>query len=282
MSKVAILGTGLLGAGFADGFLSRGGTDLTVWNRTRARAEPFAAKGVRVAATAAEAVKGVDLVHLVLFDDATVDETIAALRPGLDARTVIIDHTTTLPAQTAERSRRLTKEGVSYLHAPVMMGPPAARTATGMMLVSGSTALFDRVKNDLKPMTGDLWYLGERADLAAAFKLFGNAMGLIIGGGLGDIFHLADALHVSRADALGLFSRFKVDGAIAVRGKKIVDEDYEATFTMETARKDARLMLESGAGQPMPLLHAVAARMDDLIAKGHGHLDWAAVAKKGA
>ena len=57
MSKVAILGTGLLGAGFADGFLSRGGTDLTVWNRTRSRAEPFAAKGVRVAATAAEAVK---------------------------------------------------------------------------------------------------------------------------------------------------------------------------------------------------------------------------------
>lgn len=282
MSKVAILGTGLLGAGFADGFLSRGGTDLTVWNRTRSRAEPFAAKGVRVAATAAEAVKGADLVHLVLFDDATVDETIAALRPGLDARTVIIDHTTTLPAQTAERSRRLTKEGVSYLHAPVMMGPPAARTATGMMLVSGSTALFDRVKNDLKPMTGDLWYLGERADLAAAFKLFGNAMGLIIGGALADIFHLADALHVSRADALGLFSRFKVDGAIAVRGKKIVDEDYEATFTMETARKDARLMLESGVGQPMPLLQAVAARMDELIAKGHGDLDWAAIAKKGA
>ena len=106
MTPVALLGTGLLGSGFADGFLSRGGVALTVWNRTRAKAEPFAAKGARVADSPADAVKDAERVHLILLDDATVDRTIAELRPGLRPDAVILDHTTNLPARTAERLSR--------------------------------------------------------------------------------------------------------------------------------------------------------------------------------
>src|SRR5689334_15029261 len=107
MTRVALLGTGLLGSAFADGLLSRRGTELTVWNRTRAKAEPLAALGARVADSPADAVRGAERVHLVLFDDETVDGTIAALRPALADRAVVVDHTTTLPATTAERAKRL-------------------------------------------------------------------------------------------------------------------------------------------------------------------------------
>ncbi|HEX5972047.1 MAG TPA: NAD(P)-binding domain-containing protein [Gemmatimonadaceae bacterium] len=281
MTRVALLGTGLLGSGFADGMLSRGGTELTVWNRTRAHAEPLAALGARVADSPAEAVRGAERVHMVLFDDATVDETIGKLKPGLADRAVLIDHTTTLPAATAARAKRLAADGVQFLHAPVFMSPAAARSAQGMMLVAGDADLFAKVRDSLERMTGELWHVGERPDLAAAYKLFGNAMLVAMGGGLADIFHMADALDVSRADALGVFDRFKIEGGIRNRGTKIVDQDFSPSFHLETARKDVRLMVESAGKEPVPVLRAVASRMDDLIARGLGNDDLAVLAKKG-
>ena len=281
MTRVALLGTGLLGSAFADGLLSRGGTELTVWNRTREKAEPLAALGARVAATPAEAVRGAERVHLILFDDDTVDETIDALRPGLGERAVVVDHTTTLPAKTATRATRLANDGVHFLHAPVFMSPAAARAAQGMMLVAGETGTFQSMRDDLERMTGEVWYVGERPDLAAAYKLFGNAMLVAMGGGLADIFHMADALDVPRSDALGLFDRFKIEGGIRMRGTRILEENYEPSFQLETARKDVRLMIESADGEPVPVLRAIAARMDELIGRGLGDKDLAILSRKG-
>ena len=281
MTRIALLGTGLLGSGFADGLLARGGTDLTVWNRTPSKAAVFAVRGARVAVSAADAVKDAEFVHLVLLDDATVDATIRACQPGLATGAIVIDHTTNSPAGTAIRGRELEAAGVSYLHAPVFMSPAAARNAQGTMMVAGSAALFERARAHLTPMTGALWYLGERPDLAAAMKLFGNAMILMTSAGLADVFHMADSLGVPRADAFGLFDRFKVEPGMIVRGTKIVEENYTATFTLETARKDLRLMLDAAADQPVPLLSALAERMDAVIAAGNGGLDMAVLAKRG-
>jgi 3-hydroxyisobutyrate dehydrogenase len=96
MHQVALLGTGLLGSGFAEGFLTRGGVKLTVWNRTRAKALPLAEKGATVADDPEEAVHGATMVHLILLDDATVDSTIERMRDGLSHDAIIVDHTTNL------------------------------------------------------------------------------------------------------------------------------------------------------------------------------------------
>ena len=281
MARVALLGTGLLGSGFAEGMLSRGGTELTVWNRTRAKAEPLSAKGAHVADTPADAVRGAERAHLVLLDDDSVEETIAAFRSALSPGAIIIDHTTNHPVRTGERSRRLAAEGIAYLHAPVFMSPLAARQAQGIMMIAGPTPLFERVKDALGPMTGDVWHLGERPDLAAAYKLFGNAMLLLLAGGLADVFHMADALEVPRAQAFALFDRFRIEPGMLGRGQRIVRGDYEATFHLETARKDARLMLEAADGHPLYLLTALAKRMDEVIAQGMGDMDMAVLAKPG-
>lgn len=282
MESIALLGTGLLGTGFAEGFLARGGVKLTVWNRTRDKAEPLAAKGAEVADSPEEAVKGASRVHLILLDDASVDATIDAMRDGLSAEAVVIDHTTNLPALVAARCERLEREGVRYLHAPVFMSPMAARNVGGHILVAGPEGRFTQVRDALAKMTGDLWYVGERPDLAACYKLFGNAMILAMSGTMADIFHMADALEVDRAEAWGLFSRFKPEGSFPVRAKKILEEDYSASFELQVARKDARLMLESAGKEPMPVIGAIAKRMDDLIAAGFAHADMAVMAKRGA
>ncbi|MGE0861943.1 MAG: NAD(P)-dependent oxidoreductase [Gammaproteobacteria bacterium] len=130
MPNIAFLGTGLLGSAFAEAAASRGDT-VTAWNRTADKAQALAKFGVKAAASPAEAVRGASRVHLVLKDDAVVDEVIAAARPGLSPGAVLLDHTTTQPALTAERAQRLRSKGVDYLHCPVFMGPAAARQAQG-------------------------------------------------------------------------------------------------------------------------------------------------------
>ena len=115
MANIAVLGTGLLGAAFAEAAAKRGDS-VTVWNRSSDKAQALAQFGIAIAATPAAAVRGASRVHIVLKDDAVVDEVIAAARPGLGADAVLIDHTTTLPALTAQRAARLQAAGLNYLH----------------------------------------------------------------------------------------------------------------------------------------------------------------------
>src|SRR5437870_1149708 len=110
MTHIAYLGTGLLGSAFVEAALGRGDT-VAVWNRTADKAHALEKFGAQFAATPADAVRGAERVHLVLKDDAVVEDVIAQLRPGLDANAVIVDHTTTQPELTAARAIRLNAEG---------------------------------------------------------------------------------------------------------------------------------------------------------------------------
>ena len=272
MSTITFLGTGLLGSAFAEAAAQRGDT-VTAWNRTAQKAQALSQFGVKPASTPADAVRGASRVHLVLKDDAVIDEVIAAARPGLSADAVIVDHSTTLPALTAARAQQLAREGVKYLHCPVFMGPAAARTAKGFMLAAGPQALFESVKADLAPMTGRVEYLGERLDIAAVHKLFGNAAIIGLLGVLADVLTLAQACDVPGQDAVKLLQGFDLNTMVAARGTSMANGKFDVTFELAMARKDVRLMLETVGTRPMAALPAVAARMDQLIAAGNGNKD---------
>lgn len=270
MTPIAYLGTGLLGAAFAEAAAKRGDT-VTVWNRSADKARALEAFGATLAATPRDAVRGAHRVHLVLRDDDVVEQVLAQARDGLAPGAVIIDHSTTLPTTTAARLQRFNAAGVHYLHCPVFAGPAAARNAQGSMLVSGPKAVFDSVQADLARMTGRLEYLGERADLAAVYKLFGNALIIGLGGTIADIMTMAGNAQVDAQDAVKLLGMLDLN-AMAVRvGSSMAQRDFAPTFELTMARKDVGLMLQTAAGKPMAALPGVAARMDQLIAAGHGH-----------
>lgn len=272
MATIAFLGTGLLGSAFAEAAAKRG-DDVTAWNRSADKVLALKPFGVKAADTPADAVRGATRVHLVLKDDGVVETVLAAARSGLSAGTLVIDHTTTLPALTAQRAARLAAEGVHYLHCPVFMGPPAARSAKGVMMASGPRALFDAVKADLEKMTGRLDYMGERLDLAAANKLFGNAMIIGLAAVMADVLTLAHASDVPASDAIKLLGLLDLNAMVAGRGMNMAKGDFTASFELAMARKDVALMLETTGARPMAALPAVAARMDALLATGHGAAD---------
>lgn len=272
MSKIAFLGTGLLGGAFAEAAAKRGDT-VTAWNRSPDKVNALAQFGVIAAASPAEAARDALRIHLVLKDDDVVEEVLAAVRAGLSPGAIIIDHTTTLPTRTAARAERLKAEGVKYLHCPVFMGPPAARNAQGSMMVAGPKVLFERVKADLAKMTGRLEYMGERADLAAVNKLFGNAMIIGVAAVIADVFTMAQASNVSAEDAIKLLGFIDLNAIVAGRGMNMAKGNFTPSFELTMARKDVRLMLETAGDRPMAALPSVAARMDQLIAAGHGAED---------
>ena len=254
------------------------GQSVTVWNRTASKLETLRTAGAAVAATARDAVAGVDRVHLALTDDAVVDAMLADIQLHLGRTTIVVDHSTTSPVKTRDRAARLAREGVRFLHAPVFMSPQMCRDGKGLIMVSGPAAMFDAVQPALARMTGDVWYLGERSELAAAYKLFGNSMLFAINAGLTDVLAMAGNIGVSGDEALALFSRFNTSMAIPMRGQKMVRRDFSAMFELAMARKDVRLMLESAGQQPLIVLPALAARMDEMIAAGHGRDDVAVIA----
>jgi 3-hydroxyisobutyrate dehydrogenase-like beta-hydroxyacid dehydrogenase len=279
MTQIAFLGTGLLGSAFVEAAAKRGDR-ITVWNRTAEKARALEPLGVRAAATPADAVRGAARVHLVLKDDAVVEEVIDALRPGLGREAIVVDHTTTQPERTAARARRLAADGVRYLHCPVFIGPAAAREGKGTILVSGPRPLYDAVKGDLARMAAKVEYFGERPDLAAVLKLCGNTFIVGITALVADVFAVAAGAGVPPADAMTVLGYFDPAATIAVRGRKMAAGDFTPSFELSMARKDVRLMTETAGAQPLAALPSIAARMDTLLADGHGDEDFAVLARE--
>lgn len=281
MTHTAFIGTGLLGGALAEAAAKRG-TTVTVWNRTPSKAHALEQFGIRVAATPADAARGAKTVHLVLKDDAVVDEVIGALRPGLAHDAVIVDHSTNDPALTAERSRRLDDAGVGYLHCPVFIGPAAARKGEGTILVCGPRTLYERVREELAPMAASVRYLGERPDLAAVYKLCGNAFIIGLNALVADVLSIARAADVAPSEALGVVEVFDPAASIRGRMRKILSGDFTPSFELEMARKDVRLMLETAGDEPLAALPGVAMRMDELLREGHGADDLAVIGRGAA
>ena len=277
----AFLGMGMLGSGFVRA-MRRRGEDVQVWNRTASRAKLLEETGAKAFEDPAAAVKGAAYVHLTLSDDAAVDEVLERARPGFAPGATIVDHTTTSATGTKERVARWDERGITFVHAPVFMGPQQALESTGIMLVSGERARVEKVKPRLEPMTGKVVVFGERPDEAAAFKLIGNLFLMFLTTGLSDMFSLAKSLDITPEHAASLFEHFNPGATIGARAKRMLDGNFsEPSWELAMARKDARLVAEEAARANVPLavLPAIAARMDEVIAQGHGKDDWTVVGK---
>ncbi|HEY8479470.1 MAG TPA: NAD(P)-binding domain-containing protein [Spirillospora sp.] len=161
---VSLLGLGAMGSAIARAWLAAG-YETTVWNRTARRAEPLAAEGVTVAATAAEAVAASDLVVACLLDDASVGDVLAGTDlTGKD----LVNLTTGTPGQARDRAAWAAGRGARYLDGGIMAVPPMiGKPGSGaFVLYSGSSELFT-ARRDALAVLADARYVGEDAGSAA-------------------------------------------------------------------------------------------------------------------
>jgi 3-hydroxyisobutyrate dehydrogenase len=278
---IAFLGMGLLGSNFVRALRKRG-EEVQVWNRSPDKARRLEVDGARPYDEVADAVRGAERVHLTLSDDAAVDDVLERAKHVLGPGVLVIDHTTTSPAGTIARSKRWAERGIPFLHAPVFMGPQNALESTGIMLVSGDSERIATVRVALEAMTGKLIDLGERVEAAASFKLLGNMFLMFVTSGLADVLALAKSLGFTPSDVGTLLEHFNPGLLVPARLERMSKSKFgDPSWELNMARKDARLMMEaaSAAGVPLAVLPAIAARMDEMIKRGHGHDDWTVIGK---
>jgi 3-hydroxyisobutyrate dehydrogenase len=278
VTRIAFLGTGLLGSAFVEAALRRG-ESVTVWNRTTTKARALEPLGATVASTPSDAVRGAERVHLVLRDDASVEEVVTSFREALAPGTIVVDHTTTVPAATAARATRLNAEGVRYLHCPVFIGPAAARKERGTILASGPRALFEAVQPALARQAARVEYLGERPDLAAVWKLCGNAVIIGLAAVVADVLTIARGAGVPGPEAMRVTALLDIPGMLEGRGRNMSAANFTPSFQLAMARKDVQLMLDTAGEAPLAMLSGLAARMDELIVGGYGDADLAVLAR---
>ena len=152
ITPLTLLGTGAMGTALARVWLAAG-HEVTVWNRTAARAEPLAAEGATVAASAAAAVAANRLVIVCLLDDVSVGEALdGADLAGRD----LVNLTTGTPAQGRARADWAEARGARFLDAGIMAVPPmiGAPDSGGYVFYSGSPELFEEHRDTLAVPAG--------------------------------------------------------------------------------------------------------------------------------
>ena len=275
MTKIALLGTGLLGSAMVENLLQKGAA-VRVWNRTRDKLAPLVQKGAVAAADPADCVRGADRVHLVLTDDAVVDAVLAQALPALGPVVPVYDHSTNLPAKVAARAAALRAQGVRYVSAPAFMSPNNAREASGLLVYAAPAAEHAAIEADLAPMTCKVWCAGERADLAAVHKLAGNSLFFALAAAMGDVLAIGAGCGVTAEQMLAFYEVFKPGVALPYLGQRVARGGAgRASFELQMARKDVRLCQESAGVEPTLVLPAVAAAMDRGLAQGKAQNDYA-------
>jgi 3-hydroxyisobutyrate dehydrogenase len=278
----AFLGIGLLGAGFVRAMINKG-DQLQVWNRTFSKAKDLEQYGAKAFEDIAEAVKGAEVVHLALKDDATVDDALSKAEKGLTPGATIIDHTTTSIEGAQQRTKYWNSKGFQFQHAPVFMGPKNALESTGYMLVSGDQDLINKLNPQLSAITGKLLNFGEEVGRAAAMKLTGNLFLIGFNGALADTIAFSDSVGISKQDLMQLFAEWNPGSSLPSRMKRMTGDDFsDPSWRLEMARKDAGLFLKEAKkrGITLSVIPGVAKLMDEWIEKGHGKEDWTIIGKE--
>ncbi|WP_236791285.1 NAD(P)-dependent oxidoreductase [Amycolatopsis sp. GM8] len=273
-TTVAVLGTGIMGAPMAAN-LAAAGLTVRAWNRTRAKAEPLAGKGVEIADTPAGAAAGADFVLTMLDDGSSVREVVEdVLRPGavwLQTSTVGIEWTATLAA-LAE------KAGVPFVDAPVLGTKQPAEQGELVVLASGPEGLREKCAPVFGAIGGRTLWLGP-AGAGSRLKLVANAWVLALTNATAESVALAGELGVDPKLFLDVISGGALDVPYAhLKGGAMISGEYPLSFATRHAAKDARLVLAAGGeGLDLGGVRAALAHLDAAQDAGHADEDMAAV-----
>ncbi len=277
--RVALLGTGTMGAGMGRSML-RAGLEVSAWNRTAERAAPLADDGAVVAPTAAEAVEGADVVVSMLFDTDAVLDVLRATGGALDPGAVWLQ-TSTLGVDGTHRVARLAEElGIALLDAPVLGTRTPAEEGTLVVLASGDEALRARVDPVLDAVAARTLWVGPALGDASGLKLAVNAWILSLTAAVGQSLALAEALGVDPELVLDAISGGAVDTPYAhAKGGQILAGEHPVSFTLDGALKDAGLIRRAAeeAGVDPGVLRALEAVFQRAHDAGHGAEDMSAV-----
>jgi 3-hydroxyisobutyrate dehydrogenase len=282
MQRVAILGLGIMGGGMAANWLAKG-FEVSVWNRTAAKAQALAGKGAKVAATPREAATGADFIFAMVADDDASrsvwlgnDGALAGAKSGA----IGVESSTLTPDWIRELARQAQAKGVGFLDAPVGGSRPAAASGELRFFVGGDPQTYEAARPALAAVGNKMDLLGP-VGAGATWKLINNQLAA------GQIAALAEALAVAKKAGFKdeQISELILGGApaspiVKLKLPRMLAQDFEPTdFALNLMLKDARYAtaLAQSLGLPAGMIEGAAKAFERADAKGLGDKDIAAV-----
>jgi 3-hydroxyisobutyrate dehydrogenase len=264
------------------GRLLAAGCDVSVYNRSRAKAQPLAALGAKVVDSAAD-LAGCDIVFATVGTsedllDAVLGE--GGLMMMDDAvPSILVDCSTISADASAHIRQRVGARGADLLAAPVMGNPSVARAGKLTLAVSGPRAAFEAAEPYLNLLGAGATYVGE-GELARIVKLCHNLLLGTVAQSMAEITILAQKSGVAREAFLACINS-SVMGSLFTRYKTpaFVNLDFTPTFTAALLRKDFDLGLAAARERevPLPVASLVHQIVQSLVGRGYGEQDFAAL-----
>ena len=279
---VGLIGLGGMGTGLAKSLL-RAGHRVTVFNRTRSRAEALRADGATVASTSAEASR-TGIVMTMLADDAALESQVfgdGGILASLPHGGVHISCSTISVALSDKLTAAHSAAGQEFVSCPVFGRPDAAEAGRLAVVAAGPNQAVERCKPLFESFGAKLLVVGEKPSLANVIKLSGN-------------FLIASVLE-SLSEAVAFARKSGVDAGVLVDfltstlfnapvykiyGGLIVEGNYDKVgFALPLGLKDVRLVLQAAEAQsvPMPVASVVRDRFLTAMARGNANKDWSAL-----
>jgi 3-hydroxyisobutyrate dehydrogenase len=278
--RLGWLGTGRMGLALARRLLAAD-CDLAVYNRTRAKAEPLAAHGAKIANSAADLADR-DIVFATVGTpqdllDAVLGPT--GLLSGGGAPQIVVDCSTISVEASQQVRERLAGHGTALLAAPVMGNPRVAAAGRLTLALSGPREAFDTARPYLDLLGSGATYVGE-GELARTVKICHNLFLGVVSQSLAEVTILAQKSGISRQAFLACLNN-SVMGSTFSRYKTpaMVNLDFHPTFTARLLRKDFDLGLAAAreVETPLPVAALVHQIIQGLIGAGYGDQDFAAL-----
>jgi len=279
--RIGWIGTGRMGFELASRLL-RAGCDVTVWNRTRSKAEPLAELGATIADSPSE-LAGCDVVFTMVagpedFKDVTMGEGGVLAADGEAPRVLVDSSTVSADASEAVRAHAAGR-GTAVLAAPVSGNPKVVKAGRLTVVASGPEDAFELARPYLELFGEGVTYVGE-GDTARLVKICHNLMLGIVAQTLAEITVLAEKGGIKRSRFLE-FLNSSVMGSTFTRYKSpaLVNLDFSPTFTPVLLRKDFDLGLEAAEelGVELPLAERCRELVQRVIDEGYVDTDFAAM-----
>lgn len=281
--KLAFIGLGRMGSPMARNLL-RAGHQVTIYNRTRKKADALAADGARIAGSPAEAARGAEAVLTMVADDAALRDVVygenglaGAMGPGA----VHVSHSTISTAL----ARELAAAGHAYVSAPVFGRPEAAEAKKLIVVAAGAQENVDRCRPIFDAIGRQTVIGGEQPWQANAVKLCGNFMIASMLEAFGEAYAVMRKAGVDPHTFLEAMNGLFASPVYANYGAIVADERFQpAGFTAKLGLKDANLALATAqeCAAPMPMASLVRDRLIAALANGQGDMDWSSVARVSA
>ena len=285
--EIGLIGLGRMGTGIAKSLL-RSGHRLTVFNRTRARAESLQSDGANIAGSVAEACRS-SVVLTMVADDAALEALVfgeSGVLSSLRKDSIHVSLSTISVALSDRLSAEHAKAGQQFVAAPVFGRPEAAESAKLSVVAAGPSASVQRCKPLFESMGPKLLVVGERPSMANVVKLCGNFLIATV------LESLAESLTFARKSGVDpqmlldfltttMFTApvYKSYGELIVQGKH-----EPAGFALPLGLKDVRLVLQAAesAGVPMPIASVLRDRFITALARGNQDKDWSVIGRVAA